>query len=104
MSYFIKLTPVAQEDIKRLPKSAAIFVSQQLRLLGEYPTALSRKSYFPYPPNVQLYEFDRDLDAETREFFHVLFEYGADEATIFILGVARREATWWWGKHDEADE
>ena len=100
MSYVIKLTPVAQEDMKRLPPEAAIFVEAQLRLLAEYPTALSRNSHFPYPPDMQLYEFDRDLDSENREFFHVLFKYGGDEGTIFIIGIARQVSSFWWGKDE----
>jgi hypothetical protein len=66
MSYSIKLTPIAEEDLKRLPTEAAVFVAQQLSLLAEHPTALSRNSYFPYPPTSQLYEFDRYLDTENR--------------------------------------
>jgi len=100
MSYTIRLTPVAQEDVRRLPPSAAVFLARQLELLAQNPTALSRPSRFPYPPDAQLYEFHRDIDGGNREFFHVLFKYGADEETIFIIGVARNVSNWWWGKDE----
>src|SRR6476469_7496210 len=98
MSYEIKLTPEAEADMKRLPLPAAFFVEQQLALLAEFPTYLSRNSYFPYPPNCQLFEFDKDFEPDKRSFFHVLFRYSPDETTIVILGIAMQVASDWWGK------
>jgi hypothetical protein len=102
MSYAIKLEPEAQSALSQMPRPIAFFVAKQLELLAQHPTALSRPSHFPYLPNRQIYSFDADFEPGKRHFFNVMFRYGADEQSIWILQIAMQVADSWWGKEGDA--
>lgn len=87
MSYRIILSPKAEDQLAALESPLQNAVEAQLRRLAENPTGLSRRSVTPpWPPDCQLYEFGHELDRR-RHHFAVLFRYGVDEETLFVLGI-----------------
>jgi hypothetical protein len=95
MSYGINLSPEAQEDLSRLPLAVRRFALNQLLNLSESPTALSRKSHFPYFEKCQLMTFDFDHDGQ-RHFCNILFQYGQDELTLYIIAISVQAAGKWY--------
>jgi hypothetical protein len=87
MNYEITLTPVAEDDLLRLPTPLQHFVVAELERLANAPVSLSRPSAFPYPPNCQLYHFSNpDFDGEYWDFT-ILFRYGQDERHLQVIGI-----------------
>lgn len=86
MSYAIALTIEARHDLARLPKAVRDFTFRQLQSLAQYPTLLSRSSYFPYRTKSQLFQFDFEQEGRWWEIC-VLFQYGQDEQTLHILKI-----------------
>src|SRR5207253_9014799 len=91
MSYEIILMPRAESDLMALPVHHQNFVETQLGRLAQSPVSLSRPAVFPYPPGSQIYEFDDDSGEETWHHFAVLFRYGQDEATLYVVGIGHQE-------------
>src|SRR6266478_7452895 len=101
MSYAIELSPSAVEDLKRIESQhpgSSLFIENQLRLLAQYPSALSEPSYFPFLPNHQLYQFDKDFEPGRRSFFRILFKFSSDESRLLVNAIACQTADWWGGK------
>src|SRR4051794_3358806 len=79
MSYTITLLPLAEADLDALAPHLQTFVEAQLRRLAESPATLSRPSISPpYPPGLQMYQFQYDIESYTWDFFTVFFKYGQD--------------------------
>jgi hypothetical protein len=105
MSYSIKLSPAAIEDLQRIESQlpgASLFIQTQLHLLASHPAALSERPYFPYRLEGQIYHFDKDFRPGWRSFFRVFFHYGADESHLLIDGITCQTVDWWWGKDSSA--
>ena len=88
MSYGIALSTEAQEDLAQLPVPVRRFALQQLQALAEAPTALSRRSHFPYREKCQIFQFDVDHELQRWEL-RALFQYGQDEQTLHVLAIGR---------------
>ena len=91
MSYRVSLLPEARKDLDAMPAAVREQTVKQLRVLADNPTALSRRSRFPFIERCQLYTFDCDHELQRWEI-NVLFQYGADEQTIHVLMIGR--AVW----------
>jgi hypothetical protein len=95
MSYRAILSPNAQDDLRRMPPPVSIYTLSQLANLERNPTALSEPSHFPFREKCQIFSFDYDFQGK-RYFFNVLFEYGADEQTLFLSDIAWQVAEQWY--------
>jgi hypothetical protein len=84
VSYGIALSDEARHDLAKLPIPVRRRVFQHLEALGEYPTALSRRSHFPYREKCQISPFSWDHE-NIRWEINVLFQYGQDEQTIHVI-------------------
>jgi hypothetical protein len=82
----VSLTTESQHHLARLPKAVQKFVLSELDILGKYPSLLSEPSHFPYREKCQRFRIGCLYKGERWEMF-ALFQYGADEETIFILGI-----------------
>jgi hypothetical protein len=78
-----------------MPEALARFTLAQLVNLEADPTALSVRSHFPFRQNVQILKCDFKV-AGRYYVVNVLFQYGVDEQTLFVLDVPWQEATEWW--------
>jgi hypothetical protein len=104
MSYRATLSANAANDVRRMPPAVARYAIAQLRNLEVDPTLLSRASHFPFREKCQIFSFDYDHDGK-RYFVNVLFQYGADEQTLFILDAPWQEASEWWEEpEDDGDD
>jgi len=91
MNYRAILSARAEADIRAMPAALAIFTLRQLQNLEASPTALSRRSHFPFRQHVQIFNFDfRDNDKYY--IVNVLFQYGDDETTLYIADAPWVEA------------
>ena len=86
MSYGIVLSLEAKNKLARFPLPVRRFTLLQLENLAENPTALSKRSEFPYREKSQLFVFHYDHDAKRWEIC-VMFQYGADEETIHVIAI-----------------
>jgi hypothetical protein len=102
MSYRAILTGNAKNDLRAMPERVAQYVLLQLAELEKSPTALSRPSHFPFRLQCQLFKFDYDYDGK-RYFINVLFQYGADEESLYILDAPFQAAESWWDFGDDDD-
>ena len=87
MNYVAEFSPEALEDLDGARLSLEILeeFERRIELLESSPVVLSRPSWFPYPQCL-IYEFL--VQAGSRRWrFRILFKYGADEHTIFVLRV-----------------
>jgi hypothetical protein len=78
-----------------MPIALARYTAAQLVNLEAEPMALSRRSHFPFREHVQVFTFDFKA-AGIYYVVNVLFQYGVDEETLFILDVPWTEAIEWW--------
>ena len=87
MSYGVEFAAEAEADLAALPPIAASLLLDEVERLATDPVGLSRKSHFPYLPGRQL--FSTRCTAEGATYvFTVLFRYGQDEQTLYILQIA----------------
>lgn len=95
MSYRAILSTRAEADIRRMPPALARYTLAQLHSLADSPTALSRRSHFPFRQNVQVFNFDYKIGGQ---YFivNVLFQYGADESALLIADAPWQESFEWW--------
>jgi hypothetical protein len=87
MEYRLILSARAVADLARVPPDLRDFVQRHLSLLGRYPTVLSRPSAPPYPEGCQMDVFNARRDGVVIRTFVVLFRYGQDEETLWVLGI-----------------
>lgn len=92
MSYVVKLSDEAVEDLRKLPLELLEAVNKHFDLLERNPVGLSRPSAIPYWP-AQTFRFEAVLDGD-RYFFDILFKYGADEQTLHVLAVPSMRRPW----------
>ncbi len=97
MKYAAVLSNRAKADILKMPPAIREYTLSQLKALELNPTLLSKPSHFPYRENCQMFTFDKDHEGK-RHFITVLFQYGTDEATLYVAGIAYQAADDWWGK------
>ncbi len=87
MSYELVYSEEAATRLQAFPDDLLRLTESHLLRLAERPTALSRPSRFPYPPNFQLSSFSRDNPDGSREHATILFHYGQDEQRLLICAV-----------------
>jgi hypothetical protein len=95
MSYRAILSTNAEADLRRMPPALARFTLAQLRNLESDPTALSRRSHFPFRERCQVFHFDYS-DGAHHYVVNVLFQYATDEERLLILDVPWTEAPEIW--------
>ncbi|MDB5323020.1 MAG: hypothetical protein JWN40_4651 [Phycisphaerales bacterium] len=95
MNYHAILSANAQNDIRGMPLAVARYTLLQLQNLQEFPTSLSVRSHFPFREKCQLFSFDYDWEGR-RYFINVLFQYGMDEMSLFVLDAPWQVAEEWW--------
>jgi hypothetical protein len=95
MKYHAILDRRAVEDVRRMPPALARYTVAQLVNLEAEPTALSRRSHFPFRERVQVFNFDFKSGGVCY-VVNVLFQYGADEETLWVVDIPWQEATEWW--------
>jgi hypothetical protein len=83
MPFEVRLLEPAEAKLATLDWLLQREVLDHLDLLADSPTQLSGPSYFPWPPEYQMYQF-RVLHEGNTHRFVVLFRYGADEQTIYV--------------------
>ena len=83
MKYNADFAPPANSKLANMPPVLAWRVYQAIEALCASPTTLSRTSYFPHPPQFQLFETYLEHDGE-RVLLKVFFQYGQDEQTLLI--------------------
>lgn len=85
MPYEALLLGKIQSQIDALDPALRSTVFDHIMRLCDEPTRLSRSSYYPYPPEFQLYEF---VDPTGDHRFVILFRYHVDEVrlVLFALG------------------
>jgi hypothetical protein len=94
MNYRAILSPRSQQDIRNMPVSLARYTLAQLRNLEAAPTALSRRSHFPFREQCQIFNFDYRAD-DVYYVVNVLFQYAADEQTLLIADIPWTTAEEW---------
>ena len=95
MKYHAILDPKAVEDVRRMPHALARYTVAQLINLEAEPTALSKRSHFPFRERVQVFNFDFKA-GDAYYVVNVLFQYGVDEETLWVLDIPWVETTEWW--------
>lgn len=91
MRYDIELAPAAQNKLRSLPEALRGEVIVQLYRLAEAPAALSRPSITPpEPPGHQVFPFTVEHLGALHQF-RVLFQYGADESTLWVYAIGHIE-------------
>ena len=78
-----------------MPLALARYTLAQLHNLAASPTSLSRRSHFPFRQNVQIFNFDYCIN-DKLYIVNILFQYGADEATLHIADAPWREIDDYW--------
>ena len=73
----------ANEKLRLVPPTLASLIYQAIEQLCASPATLSRRSYFPHPPQFQIFETYLEHDGE-RLLLKVFFQYGQDEQTLLI--------------------
>lgn len=90
MSYDLLFSPVAEEDLERMPQELRIQFAIRLDELAESPTRYSKPSLSPpYWPGHQMRQFSVELD-DVLHHCVILFKYMADEQTLWIAGLGFR--------------
>ena len=87
MSFELRITPRANEDLAslRLPQRETLY--KHLLRLADDPAGLSRRAASPpYPPGL-MYQFHH-WDDTGRCLLTVLFKYGSDEQSLEVIGTA----------------
>lgn len=95
MNYRAILSSRAEADIRAMPLVLARYTLAQLHNLATSPSALSRRSHFPFRQNVQIFNFDYRA-GDKFYIVNVLFQYGSDEATLHIVDAPWREVQEYW--------
>jgi hypothetical protein len=88
MSYGILLSREAEHDLAYLLVPLRRRVLRHLDALGEYTSALSERSHFPWREKCQMSQFDHDYDGYRWEFY-ILFQYSQDETKLHILRICK---------------
>ncbi len=90
MSFDIRLTEQAEDDLNTLPVHIQAFLESQLSMLAEFPSRLSRPSVSPpFAPNYMLFDVAYNV-AGDRVYLYVLFRYHQDETTLIINHIGCR--------------
>ena len=82
MSYAVRMSPRAFEDVAKLPEPVRAVVLEYLPRMASQPSVGSRPSSAPYPPGM-LHRADLPCHGATC-LLDVIFQYGADEQTLHI--------------------
>lgn len=86
MSYTIRMTRLASDNVQPLPETIKRAISRQLAVLGQHPTDLSEPAVIALAGMGQRFRFQVEHLAD-RWTFDVLFQYGQDEQSIHVLAI-----------------
>jgi hypothetical protein len=82
MAYALVVTPAAEAQLSALPIPLAQFVRQQLQLLIQATSALSKPAPILHPRG-KLFEIHYD-HAGASAWVSIIFRYGQDEQTLHV--------------------